>query len=139
MWVVLRPIPTKREGDAHGSPFQRKILVKSPEPGYNAQKKGWLHKLLRDNYKEKLLQKIITGNYEWKLSASISITQKSWDLLGYWRIQKYGLGNGYNSARDLIFTGKCRKNVVLLCNVFLLIYFLVIFCCSWSICKCVTF
>jgi hypothetical protein len=37
--VVLRPIPTKREGDAHGSLFERKILVKSHEPGYRAQRK----------------------------------------------------------------------------------------------------
>jgi hypothetical protein len=45
--VVLRPIPTKREGDAHGSLFERKILVKSPEPGIKAQRKV-----------EKLLQKL---------------------------------------------------------------------------------
>ena len=37
--MVLRPIPTKREGDAHGSLFKRKILVKSPEPGNRAQRK----------------------------------------------------------------------------------------------------
>jgi hypothetical protein len=35
--VVLRPIPTKREGDAHGSLFERKILMKSPQPGYKAK------------------------------------------------------------------------------------------------------
>ena len=28
-----------REGDAHGSLFERKILVKSPEPGNKAQRK----------------------------------------------------------------------------------------------------
>ena len=32
------------------------------------------------NYEEKLSQKIISENYPWKLSASISMTQKSWDL-----------------------------------------------------------
>ena len=32
-------LPTKREGDAHGSLFERKILVKSPEPGNRAQRK----------------------------------------------------------------------------------------------------
>ena len=37
--MVLRPIPTKREGDTNGSLFERKILVKSPEPGYKAQRK----------------------------------------------------------------------------------------------------
>jgi hypothetical protein len=37
--VILRLIPTKREGDAHDSPFERKILMKAPEPGYNAQRK----------------------------------------------------------------------------------------------------
>jgi hypothetical protein len=37
--VVLRPIPTKREGDAHGSLFERKILVKSPELENKAQRK----------------------------------------------------------------------------------------------------
>ena len=71
MWVVLRPIPTKREGDARGSLFGKKILVKSPEP------KGWLHKLLRYNYKMKLLQKIMSENYQ---LVHISITQKMWDL-----------------------------------------------------------
>jgi hypothetical protein len=39
MCVVLRPIPTKREGDAHGSLFERKILMKSPESGNKAQRK----------------------------------------------------------------------------------------------------
>jgi hypothetical protein len=39
MLVVLRPILTKREGDAHGSLFERKILMKSPELGYKAQRK----------------------------------------------------------------------------------------------------
>jgi hypothetical protein len=37
--VVLWPIPINRDGDAHGSLFERKILVKSPEPGYKAQRK----------------------------------------------------------------------------------------------------
>jgi hypothetical protein len=54
--VVNRPIPNKREGDAHGSLFETKILVKSPEPVNKAQRK--VEKLLRDNYEQKLLQKI---------------------------------------------------------------------------------
>ena len=33
-----------------------------------------------DNYEQKLLQEIITGNYDRKLSASISMTQKMWEL-----------------------------------------------------------
>ena len=32
MWMILRPIPTD-------SLFERKILVKSPEPEYKAQRK----------------------------------------------------------------------------------------------------
>jgi hypothetical protein len=35
--VVLRPIPTKREGD--GSLLESKILVKSPKPRNEAQRK----------------------------------------------------------------------------------------------------
>ena len=62
MWVVLRPIPTKREGDAHGFLFERKIHVKSPEPGYKAQRKVDIHKLWG---------KIISENYEWKLWVKI--------------------------------------------------------------------
>jgi hypothetical protein len=37
--MVLRPIPTKREGEPHGSLFEKKILVKSSEPGNKAQRK----------------------------------------------------------------------------------------------------
>jgi hypothetical protein len=47
------------EGDAHGSLFERKILVKSPEPGNKAQRK--VKKLL-----QKLSAEIITGNYHRK-------------------------------------------------------------------------
>ena len=32
-------IPTKWEGNAHGSLLERKILVKSPEPGIKVQRK----------------------------------------------------------------------------------------------------
>ena len=71
MWVVVRPISTKREGDAHGSFFERKILVKSPEPGNRAQRK-----VEYKNYHAKLWGEIITGNYEWKLSASILSREK---------------------------------------------------------------
>ena len=46
MGVVLRPIPTKREGDAHGSLFERKIL---PNRAINR--------------KERLNTKIITRNH----------------------------------------------------------------------------
>jgi hypothetical protein len=73
--VVLRPIPTKREGDAHGSPFERKILVKSPEPGYNAQRKvdytNYYAITTRRNYFRKLSPKIITENYYRKLLVKI--------------------------------------------------------------------
>ena len=48
----------KREGGAHGSLFEREILVKSPEPGNKAQRK-----VMSRNYKEKLLQKIMGENY----------------------------------------------------------------------------
>jgi hypothetical protein len=58
--VVLRPIPTKREGEAHGSLFERRILVKSPEPGNKAQRK--VEKLLQE-----LSAEIITENYYRKL------------------------------------------------------------------------
>ena len=54
--MVLRPIPTERKGDAHGSLFERKILVKSPQPGNKAQRK--VEKLLK-----KLSAEIITENY----------------------------------------------------------------------------
>jgi hypothetical protein len=62
--VVLRPIPTKREGDAHGSLFERKILVKSPEPGYKAQRKvdytNYYAITMRRNYYRKSSVKIMT-------------------------------------------------------------------------------
>jgi hypothetical protein len=58
--VVLRPISTKREGDAHGSLFERKILVKSPEPGNKAQRK--VEKLLQKLSAE-IIIKIISRNY----------------------------------------------------------------------------
>jgi hypothetical protein len=66
--VVLRPIPTKREGDAHGSLFERKILMKSPELGYKAQRKvdytNYYAITMRRNYHRKLLVKIISENYQ---------------------------------------------------------------------------
>jgi hypothetical protein len=56
--VVLRPIPTKREGDAHGSLFQRKILIKSPKPENRAQRKvdytNYYAITMRRNYFRKL-------------------------------------------------------------------------------------
>jgi hypothetical protein len=55
--VVFRPIPTKREGDAHGSHFGRKILVKSPEPGNKALRKV-------EKLSQKLSAEIFTENYE---------------------------------------------------------------------------
>jgi hypothetical protein len=61
--VVLRPIPTKREGDAHGSLFERKILVKFSEPGYKAQRKVDYTNYYAITF-EKLLQKIMSENYE---------------------------------------------------------------------------
>ena len=60
MLVVLRPNPTKREGDAHGSLCERKILVKSPETLNKEQRK--VEKLL-----QKLLAEIITEYYYRKL------------------------------------------------------------------------
>jgi hypothetical protein len=33
------PIPIKREGDTHGFLFERKILMKSPEPANKEQRK----------------------------------------------------------------------------------------------------
>ena len=75
MWVVLRPIPTKREGYAHGSLFERKFLVKSPELKNRAQRKvdyiNYYVITMRRNYFRKLSPKIITENYEWKLSVKI--------------------------------------------------------------------
>jgi hypothetical protein len=66
--VVLRPIHSKRERDAHGSLFEMKILVKSPEPGNRAQRKvdytNYYAIPLRRNYFRKLSPKIITENYE---------------------------------------------------------------------------
>ena len=50
----------KREGDAHGSLFERKILVKSPEPGNKAHRKV-------ENFLQKLSAEIITENYYKKL------------------------------------------------------------------------
>ena len=80
--MVLRPIPTKREEDAHGSLFERKILVKSPEPGIKAQRKveKLSAEIITENYQQKLLQKIISRNYYRKLSANISMKQKMRDL-----------------------------------------------------------
>ena len=53
-----RPIPPKREADALGSLFERKILVKSPEPGYKAQRKvdytNYYAITMRRNYYRKL-------------------------------------------------------------------------------------
>ena len=45
---------------------QRKILVKSPEPGKKAQRKVEYKNydaIMSKNYEEKLLQEFITGNY----------------------------------------------------------------------------
>ena len=53
---------TKRKGDAHGSLFERKIIVKSPEPRNKALRK--VEKLSAEinteNYQQKLLQKIMS-------------------------------------------------------------------------------
>ena len=67
MWVVLWPIPNKREGDALGSLFERKILVKSPEPGNRTQRKvdytNYYAITMRRNYFRKLSPKIMGKNY----------------------------------------------------------------------------
>ena len=55
--MVLRPFPTKKEGDAYGPLFERKILVKSSELGNKVQRK--VEKLL-----QKLSAEIIIENYE---------------------------------------------------------------------------
>jgi hypothetical protein len=56
--VVFRPIPTKREENAHGSLFERKILVKYPEPGNREQRKvdytNYYAITMRRNYYRKL-------------------------------------------------------------------------------------
>ena len=69
MLVVLRPIPTKREGD--GFLFEWKILVKSPEPGNKAQRKveykNYHAITMSRNYEEKSSAEFITRNYQEKL------------------------------------------------------------------------
>ena len=80
MWVVLRPIPPKREGDAQGSLF----LVKSPETGNKAQRKikykNYHAQLwgenISGNYYRKLWVEIISGNNYRKLIASILSREK---------------------------------------------------------------
>ena len=67
----LRPIPTKKDGDAHVFLFERKILMKSQKPGNKAQRK-----VDYTNHYAITMRR----NYQWKLSANISITQKMWDL-----------------------------------------------------------
>jgi hypothetical protein len=71
--LVLRPIPTKREGD--GSFFERKILVKSPKPRIKVQRnvdyKNYDGITMSRNYYRKLSQDIMT---------SLSMTQKMWEL-----------------------------------------------------------
>ena len=61
-------IPTKREGDAHGSLFDRKILMKSPEPGNKAQSKvdytNYYGITMRRNYYRKFSVKIMSENYD---------------------------------------------------------------------------
>jgi hypothetical protein len=60
--VVLRPIPTKREGE--GSLFESKILVKSPKTRFKAQRKvdykNYDAITMSRSYEEKLLQEIIS-------------------------------------------------------------------------------
>ena len=61
MWVVLTPIPTKREGDAHGSLFVPSSWnLSNWEIKRKERLKKSLQKLLRDNYEQKLLQKIMS-------------------------------------------------------------------------------
>jgi hypothetical protein len=66
--VVLRPISTKSQGDAHGSLFERKILVNSPEPEKKAQRKidytNYYAITMRRNYYRKLSVKIMSENYQ---------------------------------------------------------------------------
>jgi hypothetical protein len=80
--VVLRPIPTKREGD--GSLFESKILVKTPKPRNKAQRKvdykNYDAITISRNYEEKLKHEIMRRNYYRKLSASISMMWKMWEL-----------------------------------------------------------
>ena len=61
-----------REGDAHGFLFERKILVKSPEPENKAQRKVKLWaEITRKNDYRKLWVKIVRENYPRKLSPSM--------------------------------------------------------------------
>ena len=65
-------------------PFERKILLKSPEPENKAQRKVRLWaEITRKNYHRKLWVKIITENYEWKLSAKI--IRENYHLVYQWR------------------------------------------------------
>ena len=65
MWVVLRPIPNKREEES--SPFVSKILVKSPKPRNKVQRK-----VDYKNYDAKIMSR----NYYMKFSASILWREK---------------------------------------------------------------
>jgi hypothetical protein len=56
----------------HGSLYERKILVKSPEPENKAQRKVKLWaEITRKNDYRKLWVKIIRENYQQKLSVKI--------------------------------------------------------------------
>ena len=66
-WFLSRFL-LKGKRYAHGSLFERKILVKSPEPGNRAQRKvvntNYYAITMRRNYFRKLSRKIVTENYE---------------------------------------------------------------------------
>ena len=69
MWVVIRPIPTKREAD--GSLFESKILVKSPKPRNEAQRKVDYKNYDVVTYEQKLSWEILRRNYQQKLWREI--------------------------------------------------------------------
>ena len=67
MWVVSY----LKGGGRAWFPLWEENLHEISRTGKLSARKGWLHKLLRDNYEEKLFQKIITENYFRKLSPKI--------------------------------------------------------------------
>ena len=88
----------KREGDAHGSLFKRKILVKSPERG---KVKLWAE-ITRKKYYRKLWVKIISENhylvYQWR---------KKLRFIGILAYQKISIAYKMGHCHFL----KCEKNI----------------------------
>ena len=70
-YVSVRPILTKRERD--GSLFESKILVKSPKPRNEAQRKVDYknYDAITINYEQKLSAEIIRRNYQEKYQEKL--------------------------------------------------------------------